>query len=100
MVKCFGCQVPGLLFRSLLGDASGAGGLDLVLKDGLSASWKGQSAKAALGPTIVLVNPGVLAIIALTSRGLGVRQSIELWAKQPGGTPSSSVDLSWPSQFL
>lgn len=83
-----------------LGVASGAGGLALVLGDGLSATWKGQSTKVPVGPSILLVDPGLITVIALTSRGLGVRQTIELWSAQPGGPPSSRIDLAWPSQFI
>jgi len=82
-----------------LGNASGAGGLALILGDGLSATWKGQGTQVPAGTTILLVDPGVLTVISTTSRGLGARQSIGLWSKQPGGPPSSQIDLSWPSQF-
>ena len=70
-----------------LGNASGAGGLALVIGDGLSATWKGQSKPLPLGPTMILVDPGMITAVALTSRGLGARQSINLWAKQAGGRP-------------
>src|SRR5581483_10386008 len=82
-----------------LGNASGAGGLAIVVGDGISASWKGQSTAVPLGPAMILVDPGVITVVALTARGLGARESINLWAKQAGGPPVSRVDLSWPSQF-
>jgi len=84
---------------SSLGQAAGAGGLALVVGDGLAAAWKGQPWAVPLGSAIILVDPGILTVVALTSRGLGARQSINLWAKQSGGPPTSRVDLSWPSQF-
>ena len=84
---------------SSLGKAAGAGGLALVVGDGLAAAWKGQPGPVPLGPAVILVDPGVITVVALTSRGLGARQSINLWAKQSGGTATSRVDLSWPSLF-
>jgi len=82
-----------------LGDASGAGGLALILGDGLLAQWKGQGTKVALGATGILVDPGIVTVIALTGRGLGTKQTIELWSNQPAALPSSRVDLAWPTSL-
>lgn len=83
-----------------LGNAAGAGGLALVLKDGLACTWKGQTTKVSTGPLTILVDPGQITVIALTLRNIaGLREIIPLWSKQPGGLASSQVEVSWPSQF-
>jgi hypothetical protein len=83
-----------------LGNAAGAGGLALVLKDGLTITWKGQSTAVPAGPLTLIVESGLITVVALAARSLGAREIIPLWSKQPGGTASSQVELSWPPQFL
>jgi len=82
-----------------LGAASGAGGLVLILGAGLQTQWKGHAINVPAGPTTILVDPGIITVIALTSLGLGAQQSIALWSKKAGDPPSSRLDLSWPTQF-
>jgi len=82
-----------------LGNAAGAGGLALVLKDGLTLTWKGQNAPVPSGPLTLIVDTGLITVVALTARSLGAREIIPLWSKQPGGPASSQIELSWPLQF-
>ena len=81
-----------------LGNAAGAGGLALVLKDGLTAKWKGAGSVGG-GPVILIVDTGLLTFAAFAALGLGVRQVIPLWSKQPGGPPSSQLEIDVPAQF-
>ena len=80
------------------GNAAGAGGLALVLKDGLTAKWKGAGSVGG-GPVILIVDTGLLTFAAFAALGLGVRQVIPLWSKQPGGPPSSRLEIDVPAQF-
>jgi hypothetical protein len=82
-----------------LGDAAGAGGLALVLKDGLALTWKGQTTKVPAGPLTVLVDPGLITVVALTVRNNGVREIIPLWSRQQDDSASSQVEVSCPAQF-
>jgi hypothetical protein len=47
----------------------------------------------------LIVEAGLITVIALTVRSFGVRESIPLWSKLPGAPPSSSIDLQWAPQF-
>jgi hypothetical protein len=82
-----------------LGDASGAGGLGLFLGDGLAATWKGLQGAISLAGTFILVEPGLINIFTIDSRGLGARQTIELWGKAGGGPSTSRIELSWTMPF-
>jgi hypothetical protein len=82
-----------------LGRAAGAGSLALILKDGLTASWRGQTTDVPAGPLALIVEPGLITVVASTVRSLGARKTIPLWSKQPGDLPSSQVELSWSAQF-
>lgn len=83
----------------LLGVATGAGGLALALREGLTLTWKGQSTAVPAGPVMLIVDTSVITVVALTARSLGSREIIPLWSNKPGDQPSSQVELSWPSQF-
>jgi hypothetical protein len=82
-----------------LGKAAGAGGLALLIKDGLTVSWKGQTAEVPAGPLALIVEPGLITVVAASVRSLGARETIPLWSKEPDDSPSSQVELSWPTQF-
>jgi len=84
---------------SSLGNAAGAGGLALILADGLALTWKGQPRPAPAGPVTLIVDTGLITLIALTARSLGAHETIPLWSKQPGEPPSSQIDLRWSAQF-
>jgi hypothetical protein len=81
------------------GNAAGAGGLALVLKDGLTLTWKGQRKPTAAGPVTLIVDTGLITLLALAVRGVGSRETIPLWSPHPGEDPSSQIDLRWPTQF-
>jgi hypothetical protein len=82
-----------------LGNAAGAGGLALVLHSGLTLTWKGQPASAPAGSVTLIVDTGLITLVALTARSLGAHETIPLWSKRPGEPPSSQIDLRWASQF-
>ncbi|HEY8037838.1 MAG TPA: hypothetical protein VIF37_19850 [Methylobacter sp.] len=82
-----------------LGNAAGAGGLALRLADGLTLIWKGQPAPAPAGPVTLIVDTGLITLIALTVRSLGAHETIPLWSKEPGKPPSSHIDVCWEPQF-
>jgi hypothetical protein len=82
-----------------LGNAAGAGGLALVLKAGLTLTWKSQSTPVPAGPVMLIVDAGVISVVALTAQGLGTSEIIPLWSAKPGAPASSQIELSWPSQF-
>jgi hypothetical protein len=82
-----------------LGRASGAGGLALLLNEGLTLTWTGQPTAVPAGPTTVIVDTGLVTVIALTARSLGARQTIPLWGPHPGDPTASQIDLRWPPQF-
>jgi len=82
-----------------LGNASGAGGLALMLNSGLTLTWKGQSTPAPAEAVTLIVDTGLITLIASKVRSLGARETIPLWSKKPGDPASSSVDLRWEAQF-
>jgi hypothetical protein len=82
-----------------LGNAAGAGGLALILADGLTLKWKGQPTPTPAGPVTLIVETGLITLIAMTVRSLGAHETIRLWSKQPGEPPSSQIDLRWGAQF-
>jgi hypothetical protein len=82
-----------------LGNAAGAGGLALILNDGLTLRWKGQKAAAPAGRVTLIVDTGLVTLLALKARSLGAHETIPLWSKRPGEPHSSQVDLRWPARF-
>ncbi len=84
---------------SVLGNAAGAGGLALILQDGLALTWKGQPTPTAAGPATLIADTGLITLSALATHGRKVRQTIPLWSKKPGDPSSSQIDLQWPSRF-
>jgi hypothetical protein len=84
---------------SSLGNAAGAGGLALILADGLTLAWKGRPAPAPAGPVSLIVDNGLITLIALTARGLGAHEIIPLWSNHPGELASSQIELRWAAQF-
>jgi hypothetical protein len=82
-----------------LGNAAGAGGLALVLKDGLLLTWKGQPASVPAGPVTMIVDTGLITLLALSARSLGAHETIPLWGKRPGEPSVSQIDLRWAAQF-
>lgn len=81
-----------------LGNASGDGTIALLLGDYLQVSWKGQTKNLDLGPAILMVDSERLAIVALSAKGSGVNQNLELWADDALGRPSK-VSLTWQTPF-
>jgi len=81
------------------GNAAGAGGLALLLKDGLTLTWKGQRKATAAGPITLIVDTGLITFLALAVRGASSRETIQLWSPHPGEDASAQIDLRWPTQF-
>lgn len=82
-----------------LGNAAGAGGLALVLKDGLLLTWKGQPASVPAGPVTLIVDTGLITLLALSARSLGAHETIPLWGKRPGEPSVSQIDVRWAARF-
>jgi hypothetical protein len=89
----------GVMSPSSLGNAAGAGGLALVLKDGVTLTWKGQSASTPAGQVTLIADTGVITLLALTVPSRNTRETIPLWSKRPGEPPSSQIELRWRAQF-
>ncbi|HET8998439.1 MAG TPA: hypothetical protein VFP86_02215 [bacterium] len=87
-----------------LGEASGVGELALGLDDGLSARWKGQGQRLALGPCVVLVDAEQLAVTALAVKGVGAHEVVELWSPDGVSRQTSRLTLtnqiSFPVRFF
>lgn len=84
---------------SSLGSAAGAGSLAMLLRSGLTVTWKGQTNPVPAGGVVVLVGPGLITVVATDALGLGTKEVIPLWSAKPGDPPTSQLTLSWKSTF-
>lgn len=78
-----------------LGDASGSGALLLWLDRGLSAVWIEQNTTVALGPSVIMVDPGRLVLVASAASAQGAQQELQLWS----GTGPNSARLRYGQKF-
>jgi hypothetical protein len=77
-----------------LGDAAGAGALDLWLGEGLTGRWVGQKDPVGLMATVLEADPHALTLIARQAMGDRVEQ-------RPAAPPSEDarIDLRWRTVF-
>ena len=86
-----------------LGPAAGIGGIGLGLLPGLTALWTGlrnriaqNGSLAALGPTLLVVEPGQLSVSSPALNATSALMSVLLWDERETSR-RSSIDLTFPS---
>jgi len=86
---------------SALGEAAGAGGLLAELAAGIEVSWRGAAGQPIpLTRTVVLAEPGRVAVAAERGSAPGTTQLLRLWNESGEPADSSQVQLTFPKGEL
>jgi hypothetical protein len=86
---------------SALGEAAGAGGLLAEMAAGLEVSWRGTTGRPIpLARTIVLTEPGRVAVAAERGSAPGTTQLLRLWNETGEPADASQVQLTFPTGEL
>ncbi len=82
-----------------LGQASGAGTLDVQLSPGLSAQWRGANVPVLLNQSWISVMAGEILLLAPGAANSRLTEEFLLWQENAPSTRRSSVDVTYLKAF-
>ncbi len=82
-----------------LGQAAGAGTLDLQVNPGLSAQWRGANAMAALNQSWISVTAGEIIVLAPAAANSRLTEEFQLWQERAPSTRRSTLDVAYLQSF-
>ena len=82
-----------------LGQAAGAGTLDLQLNPGLLAQWRGANQAALVNQAWITVQAGEIVLLAPAASNSRLTEEFQLWQEAAPSTRRSTLDVSYLQAF-